>query len=71
VVLRGKAFCERPSALHRQQPEHDKQNVDVSPLQNFLHTPMLTQSCRHGGALVGLAPSNKAPSSPKLKREAL
>jgi len=31
VVLRGKAFCERPFALHRQQPEHDKQNVDNAP----------------------------------------
>jgi len=27
----GKAFCERPFALHRQQPEHDERNVDVVP----------------------------------------
>jgi len=27
----GKAFCERLFALHRQQPEQDKQNFDVSP----------------------------------------
>jgi len=30
-----------------------------------------TQSRRHGGALVGLTPSNKAPSPPKLKYELL
>jgi len=28
---KGKAFCERPLALHRQQPEKDKQNFDISP----------------------------------------
>jgi len=27
----GKALCERPFALHREQPEKYKQNVDVSP----------------------------------------
>ena len=27
----GKAFCERPFVLHRQQPEKDKQNVDFAP----------------------------------------
>jgi len=26
----GKTFCERPFALHRQQAEKDKQNVDVA-----------------------------------------
>jgi len=26
-----KPFCERPSALHHQQPEKDMQNVDVAP----------------------------------------
>jgi len=28
---KGRAFCERPFALHRQQLERDKQNVDVAP----------------------------------------
>jgi len=28
---KGKAFCERPIALHRQQPENDKHNVDAAP----------------------------------------
>jgi len=28
---KGKAFGERPFALHRQQPEKDKQNVDFTP----------------------------------------
>jgi len=27
---KGKACCERPFALHRQQPEKDKQNFDVA-----------------------------------------
>ena len=27
---KGKALCERPFALHRQQPEKYKENVDVS-----------------------------------------
>jgi len=27
---KGKAFCERPFALHRQQSEKDKQNLDVA-----------------------------------------
>jgi len=36
----GKAFCERPFALHRQQAEKDKQNVDVAPPGKFLRTPM-------------------------------
>jgi len=37
----GKAVCERPFALHRQQPEKDKQNFNVVPvLANFLRTPM-------------------------------
>jgi len=26
---KGKAYCERPFALHRQQPEKDKQYVDL------------------------------------------
>ena len=28
---KGEAFCVRPFALHRQQPEKDKQNVDFVP----------------------------------------
>ena len=28
---KGKAFCERPFASHRQQPGKEKQNVDVPP----------------------------------------
>jgi len=27
----GKAFCERPFSLRRQQPETEKQNVNVIP----------------------------------------
>ena len=29
--IKDKAFCYRPFALHRQQSEQDKQNVDVAP----------------------------------------
>jgi len=41
----GKAFCECPFALHRQQPKKYKQNVDVSPppptlFEKILRTPM-------------------------------
>jgi len=36
----GKALCECPFALHRQQPEKYKQNIDVSPLEKFLRMPM-------------------------------
>jgi len=36
----GETFCERPFALHRQQPEKDKQKFDVAPLEKFLQTPM-------------------------------
>jgi len=28
---KGKAFCERPLALHCQQPENNKQHFDVDP----------------------------------------
>ena len=35
---KGKAFCERPFALHRQQLENDRQNGDVVPLKKFLWT---------------------------------
>jgi len=28
--------------LQRQQPENDKQNADVSPLEKFMRTPMTT-----------------------------
>ena len=34
-------FCECPLALHRQQPEKGRQNLDRYPhLENFLRTPM-------------------------------
>jgi len=33
-----KAFCERPFALHRQQPEKDKRSFDVPPLEKVLRT---------------------------------
>jgi len=36
----GKAFCERPFALHGQQPEKDKRNVDFPPPEKFLRTSM-------------------------------
>jgi len=31
----GKALCECPFTLHRQQPEKYKQNIDVSPHGKF------------------------------------
>jgi len=39
---KSETFCVCPFALHRQQPEKDKQNVDFSPLEKFLRTPMVT-----------------------------
>jgi len=33
-------FCIHQFALHRQQPEKDKHNVDFAPLEKFLRTPM-------------------------------
>ena len=30
LCRKGKALCEYPDALHRQQPEKDKQNIDVA-----------------------------------------
>jgi len=40
--LKGKACCEGPFTLNRQQHEKDKQNVVVPPpLEKFLRTPML------------------------------
>jgi len=34
------AFCERSFALHRQQPEKEKQNIDVVlPWKNFRGRP--------------------------------
>ena len=40
-VSRPRRSLERPFALHRQQAEKDKQNVDVAqPLEKFLRTPM-------------------------------
>jgi len=40
LCRKGKAPYEHPFELHRQQPEKHKQNVDVSPLENILWTPM-------------------------------
>ena len=34
-------FCERPFALHHQQPEKDKQNLDVAPMEKFLRMRMV------------------------------
>ena len=43
LVQKQKAFCERPFELQRQQPEADKQNVDVAPLlEKFLRKPAAT-----------------------------
>jgi len=39
ALRKGKAFCECPFALHRQQPEKDQQNVHVTPLKNFCGRP--------------------------------
>jgi len=37
---KGKPFCERSFALHRQEPENDKQNVDdVAPWKSFCGRP--------------------------------
>jgi len=33
-------FCERQFALHRQQPEKNKQNVKAGPLEKFLLMPI-------------------------------
>jgi len=38
----SEAFCEHPFALQRQQPEKDKQNVDVAhPWKKFCGRPRL------------------------------
>jgi len=37
---KGKAFCEYPLALHRQQPEKDKQNFDAAPPWENVLTPV-------------------------------
>jgi len=40
-LTKGKAFCERPFALHRQQPEKNTQNVAVShPWKNLCGCPI-------------------------------
>jgi len=38
---KGKAFCERRFAMHRQQPEKYNENCDVLPLEKFLLTPVV------------------------------
>jgi len=41
VTVAVTTFCERPFALHHQQLENDKQNIDVGPsLEKFLRTPI-------------------------------
>jgi len=40
VFRKGKAFSERPFALHRQQFENHQQNIDVAPLEKVLPKPM-------------------------------
>jgi len=40
---KGKAFCERPYAPHRQQPEKDQQNIEVAPREKIsavAHVPI-------------------------------
>jgi len=37
---KNNALCERPFALHRQQPEKHKQNFDVTLMEKFLRTPV-------------------------------
>jgi len=38
--MKGEAFCERPFALHREQPESDIQIIDVAPTwKNFCRRP--------------------------------
>ena len=38
---KGKAFCERPLALYRQQHGKDKQNIKFAPLEKFLRSQVL------------------------------
>jgi len=52
---KGKAFCERAFALHRQQPEKDKQNVSVAPLEKFLRTPLHNAADLSKGLLLSWA----------------
>ena len=35
--IMSKALCERPFALHRQQPENYKQNVDIAPIPEKIY----------------------------------
>jgi len=44
-------FCIRPFALHRQQPEKDKQNVDFAPSGKIsARTPLTAPRLRWGNA---------------------
>jgi len=65
-------FCVRPFALHRQQPETYKQNVDDSlPLEKFLRTPIT----RHSRSRIFLQlwthgrPQGGVDSEPKISRK--
>jgi len=40
-------FCERSFALHRQQLENNKQNIDVASLEKFLRTPVSSKLSLH------------------------
>jgi len=48
----GTEFCERTLALYRQQPEKEKQNVDFSPLEKFLRTPLVVESYKGESILI-------------------
>jgi len=41
---KGKVFCEHPFALHRQQPEKDKQKFDVGTLEKVQQTSVQVSS---------------------------
>jgi len=44
-------FCERPFALHCQQPEKDQQNVDVATQENILRTRHVTKCDKGNNSL--------------------
>jgi len=44
----SKAFCERPFALQRHQPEKDQQHVHVAPPGKMSATPMATFTLSRG-----------------------
>jgi len=61
-------FCERPFALHRQQPEKNKQNIDVASPDEFVRTSMaLTYSA---GELIYCSVRNTSIRSVVVRRVA-